>query len=261
MGNETSTPADPGDGSVSPKEDDDDEMPFQYASFSVQKDRKGPATTKVGAKRSNSAGSLATSPEPELEKNRLITVSRGPKQKRNLEPALEALGRIPPFYPILKSSIGAQEEDVLLAELDAEPVIQMCSKYQNYLKGSALEIQKRQGILAKNMKWIDKNAAARCTRFNKTHRAIAKHAASLQQVETLSTGLRKVMDSIHEVTSLATQLNNLLPEDQRLEPFQFSATLPSPGDDRPAAAFVAPCGPKEDVGEQEQEQESDTLRI
>jgi len=259
MGNETSAPADPGDGSVSPKEDDD-EMPFQYASFSVQKDRKGPAaTTKVGAKRKNSAGSLAASPEPELAKNRLITVSRGATQKRNLEPALEALGKIPPFYPILKSSIGAQDEDVLLAELDADPAIKMCSKYQNYLKGSALEIQKRQSILGKNMKWIDKNAAARCARFNKTHRAIAKHATSLQQVETLSTGLRKVMDAIHEVTSLATQLNNMLPEDQRLEPFQFSATLPTAGDGTPPAAVATPRGSKEAIDEQEHD--SDTLRI
>ena len=45
------------------------------------------------------------------------------------------------------------------------------------------------------------------------------------KVETLSAGLRKVMDSIQQVTSKVTELNNMLPEDQRLEPFQFSATL------------------------------------
>eukprot|EP00039_Didymoeca_costata_P002672 m.61845 g.61845 ORF g.61845 m.61845 type:complete len:243 (+) comp11454_c0_seq2:350-1078(+) len=207
MGNENSQPA-RSTGSPVPEKEDEYDMPFQYASYSVSK--QGEAAQQAGKNGT-----------PNESTNRMVLVSQK-KQVRVSEPALEELAKIHPFYPILKSSIGATEDDHMFSELKEQPLIDICAEYQIYLHECALAIKQRQDTLASKIKWIDKNASERSQRYAKAAAQIKRHRSSFQQVKSLSEGINSISDKIHTILPLLSQLNNLLPEDNRLEPLELA---------------------------------------
>lgn len=208
MGNETSTntreeaPASP---------EAAESLPFQYASYSKEKEPTQPSKAAKGA---------APGKDPT---NNFITVNAVKRARKN-EKMLDALDAIPKFLPIIRGSLGvgsagAQEN----ATIDHRQLVCICNRYQDHLQKSAKVVDDRQATINGRMRWVAKNAGARATRFGKIAQKMQKGADKVVDVRKVQEKITKMDDVIkHVLLPRMQELNGMLPPDLRLEPFRYS---------------------------------------
>eukprot|EP00040_Diaphanoeca_grandis_P017528 m.91581 g.91581 ORF g.91581 m.91581 type:complete len:268 (+) comp26484_c0_seq3:197-1000(+) len=202
MGNENSSPAAhtfDRDAITASKEDS---MPFQYASYSREKD-ENEARVK----------------DPQ---NNLIVVNSN-KRVNKTDKTLEALEKIPYFYPILRASIGPNNEEQDLGAIDPKHLVCICNRFKTHLQSSAHIIEETQYKLGDRMRWVVKNANARAARFGKVTQSLQKSSSKIIDVTKVIDRVVKINDMIKYVLlPRLDELNLKLPPQHRLEPFKYS---------------------------------------
>lgn len=68
---------------------------------------------------------------------------------------------------------------------------------------------------------VDASIAAIYTVLSERQRRFAKHSEHIQKVQDIQASLNKVKFSLQQTMPLLEYLNGVLPEDKRLEPFQW----------------------------------------
>lgn len=138
------------------------------------------------------------------------------------DPDLVKLQSIPMFLPIMRGTLnlppGVRDPEIL-ERLDPIGLFNLCARYQHHLNNNAQMIAGEQSLLCASME----------TEFSKVlniaverQKKFAKLAEQLNKVHEISRQLTKCHSLLnHTLESLET-LNNLLPVEERLEPFVWT---------------------------------------
>ncbi|XP_011503127.1 PREDICTED: loss of heterozygosity 12 chromosomal region 1 protein homolog [Ceratosolen solmsi marchali] len=138
------------------------------------------------------------------------------------DPDLIKLQNIPMFLPIMRGTLNLPprvRDPEVLERLDPIGLYNLCARYQHHLNNSAQMIATEQNSLCTN---ID-------CEFNKIlnlaierQKKFAEFAEQLNRVQDLSQQLTNCHTQLNQTLERLESLNNLLPLNERLEPFVWT---------------------------------------
>jgi len=160
--------------------------------------------------------------------NTLVTVHRDLKLAPDIrhDADIVRLQEIPAFLPIMRASIttarGGQEQEDILNRLDSQPIYCLMKRYQDHLRACATVVASEQGNINKMVRDVDTAAASVTSAYQERHKKYQKHCERLGTVREVSRNLAKCHMLLNENIDMLDALNNVLPVDQRLEPFVWT---------------------------------------
>ncbi|XP_033627443.1 BLOC-1-related complex subunit 5-like [Asterias rubens] len=201
-----------------------DDIP--YTSYSV--DRNG---IRDYAQISGKTNSPAKS-SPNKAKNRtstgspahnIVVVAEGttPSEDARLASELQKMRDIPTFMPLIRGapSLTSMEEANAMDKLDHRQLLLLCLRYQQHLKQCSEAVSFDQNVITNRIKEVDTEANVMTNLLFERQRRYAKLAEQIQKINEMSFTLQKVTKNVNQLIPLMDRLNNVLPDEERLEPF------------------------------------------
>ena len=163
----------------------------------------------------------------------LVIVNRGPDLSEEAEelendPELTRLGEIPAFLPIMRASLTASGSSMvkdpdILERLDCRGILALCQRYENHLRFVSGIISTDQAEICRKIRGVD-------DRIRKVSTVLTDRQKRCQrQTEILKKGppeMSKVLSRCHMLLNENIEqlevLNNMLPVNDRLEPFVWT---------------------------------------
>jgi hypothetical protein len=133
---------------------------------------------------------------------------------------LNKLKYVPLFYPILKSSIDIREDQPLF-QISPDHVIKLSQIFQNHLNTAAFNVTKDQEAVSIEIKNLNIVIETLILSFIEKQKKYAKYCEQFKVVQDLSTSLKRIQRTMDEILPLMHDLNEILPENERLEEFSF----------------------------------------
>lgn len=138
------------------------------------------------------------------------------------DPDLVKLKNIPMFLPIMRGTLNLPprvRDPEVLERLDPLGLFNLCARYQHHLNNCAQTVATEQNALCTNIDTeLNKIIAVAADR----QRKFAKFADQLGRVHDLSRQLNKCHMQLNQTLESLETLNNLLPIEERLEPFVWT---------------------------------------
>lgn len=138
------------------------------------------------------------------------------------DPDLQKLKNIPMFLPIMRGTLNLPprvRDPEVLERLDPIGLFNLCARYQHHLNNCAQMIATEQNALVTNVEGeLNKIMNVAIQRQKK----FAKFAEQLGRVHELSKQLTKCHMQLNQTLESLETLNNLLPIEERLEPFVWT---------------------------------------
>jgi len=139
------------------------------------------------------------------------------------------LSKIPNFLPVMRASLSvskgssvAKDPDIL-EKLDPRGMMAICQRYQTHLKHCAGVVSTDQAEICKRIRDIDDETAKVTQNLSGKQRQCSQHAEKLKNsVKDMSKALTKCHLLLNENLEQLEVLNNMLPPDDRLEPFVWT---------------------------------------
>ncbi|CAB3257578.1 unnamed protein product [Arctia plantaginis] len=147
-----------------------------------------------------------------------------PATDDQLDEDIQRLQEIPTFLPIMRGTLGlpgARDPEVLEG-LDYRPWIRVTTRLQAHLAACAHPLAAEEISLASKIKEADTEISRLYSQLVDRQRANARHAERLARVHEVSHQLARCNSLLHQTLQDAEELNALLPEDKRLEPFVWN---------------------------------------
>ena len=244
------------DGAMSPRQDSvcsDSEVP--YVSYTVSKPigdspqkSQSQSKYKFGApKLSQRSSSTTVHPTPPSTSssrssyfksrskahNTMVVVNKGGPHRGETvqnDPDLTKLTKIPTFLPVMRASLSvsrvgssvAKDPDIL-EKLDPRGMLAICQRYQSHLKYCAGIVSTDQAEICKRIRDIDEDVSKVTNQLTEKQKNHAKFAEDIKKsVKEMSKSLSKCHLLLNENLEQLETLNNMLPKDERLEPFVWT---------------------------------------
>jgi hypothetical protein len=138
------------------------------------------------------------------------------------DPDLVKLQSIPMFLPIMRGTLnlppGVRDPEVL-ERLDPVGLFNLCARYQHHLNTNAQTIAAEQTALCTNME-VELGKAVNLAVDRQ--KRFARFAEQLNKVHELSRQLTRCHSLLNQTLESLEMLNNLLPVEERLEPFVWT---------------------------------------
>ncbi|CAL1674188.1 unnamed protein product [Lasius platythorax] len=138
------------------------------------------------------------------------------------DPDLVKLQSIPMFLPIMRGTLnlppGVRDPEVL-ERLDPVGLFNLCARYQHHLNTNAQTIAAEQVALCTN---VEVEFAKALNLAVDRQKKFAKFAEQLNKVHELSRQLTRCHSLLNQTLESFETLNNLLPIEDRLEPFVWT---------------------------------------
>ncbi|XP_017888128.1 BLOC-1-related complex subunit 5 [Ceratina calcarata] len=138
------------------------------------------------------------------------------------DPDLVKLQSIPMFLPIMRGTLnlppGVRDPEVL-ERLNPIGLFNLCARYQHHLNTNAQMIASEQATLCVN---IEPEVTRMLNLATERQRKFAKFAEQLNKVQELSKQLTKCHSLLNQTLESLETLNDLLPIEERLEPFVWT---------------------------------------
>lgn len=133
---------------------------------------------------------------------------------------LNKLQHVPLFYPILKSTVDIKEDRVLF-QINPEHIIRLSNHLQNHLHTCAFNVTKDQEAVTADIKNLNLVIDMLMQNFIDKQHKYAKYCDQFKIVHDLSHNLKKIQRSMDEILPMMNEINQLFPEEDRLEEFTF----------------------------------------
>ncbi|KPJ18432.1 Loss of heterozygosity 12 chromosomal region 1 protein-like [Papilio machaon] len=147
-----------------------------------------------------------------------------PASDTQLDEDIQRLQEIPTFLPIMRGTLGlpgARDPEVI-AGLDYRPWVRMTTRLQAHLSACAQPIAADQVTLVTKVKEIDAEISRLYSLLVERQRANARHAERLSRVREVAHHLSRCRSLVNQSLQDIEELNLLLPENKRLEPFVWN---------------------------------------
>ncbi|XP_029045418.1 BLOC-1 related complex subunit 5 [Osmia lignaria lignaria] len=154
--------------------------------------------------------------------NIVVVKSAAADPTTDKDPDLVKLQSIPMFLPIMRGTLnlppGVRDPEVL-ERLDPIGLFNLCARYQHHLNTNAQMIAAEQAALYIN---IEPEVTKILNLATDRQKRFAKFAEQLNKVHELSKQLTKCHSLLNQTLESLETLNNLLPIEERLEPFVWT---------------------------------------
>ncbi|CAG4949398.1 unnamed protein product [Parnassius apollo] len=147
-----------------------------------------------------------------------------PASDTQLDEDIQRLQEIPTFLPIMRGTLGlpgARDPEVI-AGLDYRPWVRMTTRLQAHLSACAQPLAADEINLAAKVKEADVEISRLYSQAVERQRANARHAERLSRVREVSHQLSRCNSLLSQTLQDIEELNLMLPEDMRLEPFVWN---------------------------------------
>ncbi|OWR45809.1 BLOC-1-related complex subunit 5 [Danaus plexippus] len=147
-----------------------------------------------------------------------------PATDTQLDEDIRRLQEIPTFLPIMRGTLGlpGAKDPEVLEGLDSRPWIRMSSRVQAHLAACAQPLAADEINLASKIKEADTEITRLYTAAVEKQRSNARHAERLSRVRELHHQLSRCNSLLNQTLQDIEELNQLLPEDKRLQPFVWN---------------------------------------
>lgn len=183
----------------------EEEVPYNYTSFSVGR----PDTTKKPSQKD------------------IVVVRSDPKltpKTVGADPVLQRLEEIPVVFPVIRSSVNMTGYRDLgsFEKLDHRHVLLLCLRYQQHLKECAEAVSFDQAALTRRLKDLDLISSAAVQDVGRMQQHVTRMSTHLQRdMNDIQKAVQKADSRIRHCVPLMRRLNNVLPEEDRLEDFEL----------------------------------------
>lgn len=156
----------------------------------------------------------------------IYVVSQGQRPSQNIDEDLKNLQSLQHCKPVLRASVQANtpKEFESLERFDLTPLLKLCTRYEDHLRQCAEAVSFDQDMLSSRIKEVEVNCAAVMSAVSDRYRRLVHVSAHLKKVQEMSQTLRRLDFNIKRIIPMMDRLNNLLPEDDRLESFNYQPT-------------------------------------
>lgn len=140
------------------------------------------------------------------------------------DPELKRLKEIPSFLPIIRASLSGStvKDPDILERLDYRGLLGLCQRYQHHLRYCAGVVSTEQAEICKKIRDVDQRVIEINNLLQDRHKKYNKHAEKLSKVSEMSKNLNKCHLLLNENIEQMEILNNMLPPEDRLEPFVWT---------------------------------------
>lgn len=203
----------------------DEDIP--YTSYSISKPIAG--DSPKSSPRNQPSRARAVSQQEGMGKDGklkhdIVVVADGQTIIKDPDPELTRLGTIPAFYPILRGSLNVptSSRDLdLLDKLDYRNLMLLCLRYQEHLRQLGEAVAFDESALCIRIKEIDCTIQMLMNLMSDKQKKYSKYAEQFQRTSEMVLVLRRIKDTVDSIVPKMERLNNMLPPDERLEPFQL----------------------------------------
>lgn len=200
-----------------------------YVSYTVNRPIGGDSPKKHKKKAAAAAAAETRRPHHH-PRGTMVTVSSDPSSSSSSapnseqDPELLRLREIPSFLPVMRASLsgsGAKDPDIL-ERLDFRGLSSMALRYEAFLRRSAEEVSARQAEIGRAVRRADGAAQRAAQGLQDRQKKYAKCQESLRGVSEVARSLARCHLLLNENIEQMEALNNLLPPEERLEPFVWT---------------------------------------
>ncbi len=184
----------------------------------------GTTSSSGGARKRTSflGGRLAQS-----SRNTMVTVNQESTVAASSDPELSRLADIPSFLPIMRASLssggGAGKADPdILERLDFRGLLSLCQRTENHLRLCAATVSTEQAEIGRRLRETDARVSAATQALADRQRSQARLVERLARVDEMSKSVARCHMLLNENIEQIEALNNMLPQEDRLEPFVWT---------------------------------------
>lgn len=155
----------------------------------------------------------------------IVVVKRGKNKSKdqqiNRDPDLLKLEKIPTFYPLMKSSLNIPSvaDFDLMNQLDVRPARIMCSRYETHLRLCAEAVAFDQDAITHRVKELDSHSASILRNVGQRYKKLQDQMNMIGTVKEIKRNMDRVEMMLQQIVPLMDKLNDMLPEEERMEPF------------------------------------------
>lgn len=155
----------------------------------------------------------------------IVVVNEQTAQTRPHDP-LSRLRNLTTFQPLLQHSahyVVVPGDHAQLKQLNPQHLIELFTLYEEHLRQSASVVTTEQDHLSRSIRAMDVNVTqilGTTTKQNNSYTQWSTHIRS--SVKDVSTSLTAIQKSVEGLVPLVNELNDLLPPQERLQPFTLS---------------------------------------
>ncbi|XP_046975935.1 BLOC-1-related complex subunit 5 [Vanessa cardui] len=201
----------------------DSELP--YISYTVDRPIGDSPKNSAKTQRSDSKKSLLQRRQLSLQARRnkrardIVVVK--PATDTQLDEDIRRLQEIPTFLPIMRGTLGlpGAKDPEVLEGLDPRPWVRMTTRVQAHLSACAQPLAAEEIHLANKIKEADSEITRLYSITVEKQRCNARHAERLSRVREVAHQLSRCNSLLNQTLQDIEELNQLLPENKRLEPF------------------------------------------
>ncbi|CAH1402719.1 unnamed protein product [Nezara viridula] len=156
--------------------------------------------------------------------NVVVVKPAAKEESTEKDPEILRLQKIPMFLPIMRSTLNvpAARDPEILERFDPRALHRLCLRCQRHMTESALSIANEQDRLGLRLKEINSEIAQTLAANVERQKRYSKHAETLSKVSELTAQIAKCHFVLNKTLESVEKLNNLLPPDERLEPFVWT---------------------------------------
>ena len=143
---------------------------------------------------------------------------------KNEDHDIRNLNELPYFLPLLRSTVNvpASRDLDFWDKFDLRPCLSLCSRYEKHLKQCAEAVSFDQQMLSSQIREMDTYCASVLRRVNDRYKRLSQVAMQMKKVEEMNTNLRRIDANLKRLVPMMERLNNVLPDEERLEEFALS---------------------------------------
>ena len=136
------------------------------------------------------------------------------------DPDLVKLNNIATFYPLMKGPLnGNVATDEITNRLDSRPARALCARYEIHLRMCAEAVAFDQNAITRRLKELDNHSAMVLRGISERHKKLQGQMNLISTVEDVKRNIDRVEMTLQEIIPLMETLNEMLPKQDRMEPF------------------------------------------
>ena len=137
---------------------------------------------------------------------------------RNEDEDLRKLNSLPQSLPLLRGQ-GNSSTPIVLENFDVRPLLEMCLRFESHQRQCSEAVTFDQDMLATRIKETDTYCSVVLRKYMERYKRLSHTAFQVKKVEEMKTTLKRIDASFKLLVPMMERLNNVLPEDERLEVF------------------------------------------